>query len=99
MHEGEADGLLFALGVCGRSPEWCDNQGTDTMNIVRESSAPFTARVIITICCARSRGVVSSTVATVQTGASDVANWRFQHFFGAPAQSSTCCKCHGGTCR
>ena len=37
--------------------------------------------------------------ATVQVGASYVANWRFQHFFGAPAQSSTCCKCHGGTCR
>lgn len=37
--------------------------------------------------------------ATVQVGASYVANWRFQHFFGAPAQSSTCCRCHGGTCR
>jgi hypothetical protein len=34
--------------------------------------------------------------ATTQTGAGYVGRWRFQHFFGAPAQQSTCCKCHAG---
>ncbi|MDP1825906.1 MAG: hypothetical protein Q8L48_21765 [Archangium sp.] len=38
--------------------------------------------------------------ATTQTGAGYVGRWRFQHFFGAPAQQSTCCKCHAGpSCR
>jgi hypothetical protein len=32
--------------------------------------------------------------ATVQTGAPYVGNWSFQHYFGAPAQQSTCCHCH-----
>lgn len=39
-------------------------------------------------------------VATVQTGASYAARWRFQHYFGAPAQQATCCRCHSGSsCR
>ncbi len=38
--------------------------------------------------------------ATVQTGASYVSRWRFQHFFGAPAQQATCCHCHAApSCR
>lgn len=49
--------------------------------------------------CGECHAKPSAVPATVQTGASYVANWRFQHFFGAPAQSSTCCKCHGGSCR
>jgi hypothetical protein len=43
----------------------------------------------------------SAVPATVQTGSAYASSWAFQHFFGPPAQSSTCCHCHtsGSTCR
>jgi hypothetical protein len=36
----------------------------------------------------------SATPATVQTGSTYASNWRFQHYFGAPAAQGTCCHCH-----
>jgi hypothetical protein len=32
--------------------------------------------------------------ATNTTGAAFVSAWKFTHYFGAPAQQATCCKCH-----
>jgi hypothetical protein len=41
-------------------------------------------------CHSKPAGTASST-----NGATYVGRWRFQHFFGAPAQQGTCCHCHG----
>jgi hypothetical protein len=44
--------------------------------------------------CGECHAKPAAVPATVQTGATFASNWAFKHYFGPPAQQSTCCFCH-----
>jgi hypothetical protein len=47
--------------------------------------------------CGECHAKPAAVPALVSTGSTYVGRWAFKHFYGPPAQQSTCCHCHGGS--
>ncbi|MFT3839053.1 MAG: hypothetical protein QM723_18880 [Myxococcaceae bacterium] len=96
-----APGAVMVAATCGEGSGSIADRGGDTRPIgaslgcvAAKCGAACQANHFFPADCSECHGKPAGNPALVQTGSAFASAWAFKHYFGAPAQQTTCSFCH-----